>query len=109
MAVELLLQVLSYNSIPDNTVCCKSKISALSSSHMSSSSNCGVWRNYLRDEVAFVSASCHHVSLLLFLFLILYCTLLLYLYAVACKDNSQAACCLLTLYSVEVVTCSDEM
>ena len=63
---------------------------------------------YLRDEVAFISASCHHVSLLYF-HLSLSCTIHSYLYAVVCKDNSQAACCLLTLYSVKVVTCGDEM
>ena len=43
-----------------------------------------------------VSLLCFHLSLS--------CTIHSYLYAVACKDNSQAACCLLTLYSVEVVT-----
>ena len=48
-----------------------------------------------------VSLLCFHLSLS--------CTIHSYLYAVACKDNSQAACCLLTLYSVKVVTCGDEM
>ena len=43
-----------------------------------------------------VSLLCFHLSLS--------CTIHSYLYAVACKDNSQAACCLLTLYSIEVVT-----